>query len=106
MGVELRESFRGRLSLCRAQWIAREAHRDDGAAAFGGGEGHLASVLLDDPQRTMRGMLRGAATGSAPRRGNTRSQERSLAAQALDGAVTSAMSSVPEALARAVEATR
>jgi hypothetical protein len=59
-------------------------------------------MLLDEPQRALRGELRGAATGSEPRRSRSRrAQERRLAEQALEGAVRSAMSNVHQAIQRA-----
>lgn len=58
-------------------------------------------VLLDEPQRNMRGALNGAATGIDAIRGNRAEQERHLAEQAVDGAVHSAMSQAPTAFARA-----
>jgi hypothetical protein len=59
-------------------------------------------LLLAEPQRNMRGMLQGAATGKAPRTPRKRQeQERRLAEKALEGAVRSAMANVPTALARA-----
>lgn len=59
-------------------------------------------VLLDDPSRNMRGALNGAATGVDLLSGARLQQERRLAHQALAGAVRSALSSAPQAFARAV----
>jgi len=57
-------------------------------------------MLMDEPDRILRGMLSGAATGSDALRGPRRTeQERRLAEQALAGAVRSAISGVPRALA-------
>lgn len=59
-------------------------------------------MLLDHPDHNMRGELRGAATGSEPRRRQQRrEQERRLAAQALEGAVRSAMANADSAIRRA-----
>ncbi|MCS6800138.1 MAG: HEAT repeat domain-containing protein [Myxococcota bacterium] len=58
-------------------------------------------VLLDARERSLRGELRGAATGSEPARGHVADQERRLAEQALAGAVRSAMANASVALARA-----
>lgn len=58
-------------------------------------------VLLDEPQRNIRGMLSGAATGTEERRRNRNQQEQRLAQQALSAAVRSAMSSASSALSRA-----
>lgn len=60
-------------------------------------------MLLDHPELALRGELRGAASGSEPRRAGRqrRAQEERLAAQALEVAVRSAMSNVRDALARA-----
>ncbi len=58
-------------------------------------------VLMDHPEQALRGELRGAASGSEPRRRARRDQEQRLAAQALEGAVRSAMSNVQTALQRA-----
>src|SRR5688572_14888762 len=46
-------------------------------------------MVLDEPDRIMRGMLQGAATGTDARRGRRDDQERRLAEQALAGAVRS-----------------
>lgn len=60
-------------------------------------------VLLNEPERALRGELRGAASGSEPRRrGGRTEQERRLAAQALEGAVRSAMANARQAIQRAV----
>lgn len=59
-------------------------------------------VLADDPSRNMRGALNGAATGVDLLSGARLQQERRLAHQALAGAVRSALSSAPQAFARAV----
>jgi len=56
-------------------------------------------MLLDDGN--IRGMMSGAATGTEPPRANRREQTARLASQALSGAVRSAVSSAPTALARA-----
>jgi hypothetical protein len=58
-------------------------------------------LLMDEPGRNLRGMLHGAATGSETRRGLREEQERALAAQALSGAVRSAMSGAASAIASA-----
>jgi len=57
-------------------------------------------MLLDEPQRSLRGELRGAASGTEIRRVRS-DQEIRLAQQALQGAVRSAMSNAPQAFARA-----
>ena len=66
----------------------------------------VALMLLDGESEAIRGELRGAATGTAPRRGRPsrqarRQQGQQLASQALSGAVRSAMSSAQTALVRA-----
>ena len=59
-------------------------------------------MLLDHPEHNMRGELRGAATGSEPRRRRaSRDQLQRLAAQALEGAVRSAMANADQAIRRA-----
>lgn len=58
-------------------------------------------MLLDEPERRIRSVLNGAATGSAARRGPRQAQERRLAEQALSGAVRSAMSGASQAIASA-----
>lgn len=55
-------------------------------------------MLLQEPDRVMRGMLQGAATGTAERHRNRPDQERRLADQALEGAVQSAMSNAYQAI--------
>ena len=57
-------------------------------------------MLLDDAERAIRGELRGAATGTEPRRRQP-DQEVRLAEQALSGAVQSAMSNARQAIVRA-----
>lgn len=56
-------------------------------------------MLLDEPERVMRGVLNGAATGSDEI--GSQDQERRLAEQALAGAVRSALSGVGGALEQA-----
>lgn len=56
-------------------------------------------MLLDEPERVMRGVLNGAATGSDEV--GSQDQERRLAEQALAGAVRSALSGVGGALEQA-----
>ena len=59
-------------------------------------------MLLDAQERALRGEMRGAATGAEPRRSRSRrDQDLRLAAQALEGAVRSAMSGAPQAIQRA-----
>ncbi|MEM9192844.1 MAG: HEAT repeat domain-containing protein, partial [Myxococcota bacterium] len=58
-------------------------------------------MLLDGEQRSIRGEMRGAATGSAPRQRARAQQERALAEQALSAAVRSALSNAQRAIARA-----
>lgn len=59
-------------------------------------------MLLDHPDQNMRGELRGAATGSEPRRrGGQREQLTRLASQALGGAVRSALADADLAIQRA-----
>ncbi|MEC7520295.1 MAG: HEAT repeat domain-containing protein [Myxococcota bacterium] len=59
-------------------------------------------MLMDEPERNLRGMLQGAAEGSQPqRRGARREQEASLARQALTGAVRGAMSGAARAISTA-----
>jgi hypothetical protein len=57
-------------------------------------------MLLDDRARAIRGELRGAATGTEPRR-RQNDQEVRLAEQALSGAVRSALSNAQQAIAQA-----
>jgi len=57
-------------------------------------------MLLDDRQQSLRGEIRGAATGTEPRR-RSRDQLQRLADQALEGAVRSAMGNVRQAFHRA-----
>jgi hypothetical protein len=61
----------------------------------------VSMMLLAEPGRSLRGMLRGAATGSEPRQRNRRAQEHRLAEEALSAAVRSAMSGVATASSRA-----
>jgi hypothetical protein len=66
----------------------------------------ISLMLLDGRQRALRGELRGAATGTEPRRrdrAQRAEQEERLAQQALQGAVRSAMANARQALARAAE---
>ncbi len=64
----------------------------------------ISLILLDHAQRSLKGELRGAATGTEPRhQRDYQEQERRLAEQALSGAVRSAMSNVTDAIARAAE---
>jgi hypothetical protein len=58
-------------------------------------------LLMDHPGRNLRSMLNGAATAAQPARGARAEQERELAAQALTGAVRSAMSGAARAIAAA-----
>lgn len=58
-------------------------------------------MLLEEPGRSIRSVLNGAATGSSPQRGTRADQERQLAEQALSGAVRSAMSGAARAIASA-----
>jgi hypothetical protein len=61
-------------------------------------------MLLDHQERSIRGELRGAATGTEPRRRERiQEQEKRLAEQALSGAVRSAMANADQALARAAQ---
>jgi hypothetical protein len=59
------------------------------------------SLMLLDDGRNLRGVLNGAATGQAERRGAREQQERDLAEQALAGAIRSAMSGAARAIASA-----
>jgi hypothetical protein len=64
----------------------------------------ISLMLLDGRHRALRGELRGAATGTEPRRrdrAQRAEQEQRLAQQALQGAVRSAMANARQALARA-----
>jgi len=61
----------------------------------------VSMMLLAEPGRSLRGMLRGAATGSEPRQRNRRAQEARLTQEALSAAVRSAMSGVATAISRA-----
>ena len=66
----------------------------------------ISLMLLDGRHRALRGELRGAATGTEPRRSDRAQrveQEQRLAQQALQGAVRSAMANARQALARAAE---
>ncbi|MEQ8459047.1 MAG: HEAT repeat domain-containing protein [Sandaracinaceae bacterium] len=59
-------------------------------------------MLMDEPERNLRGMLQGAAEGSQPqRRGARQQQESTLARQALTGAVRGAMSGAAQAISNA-----
>jgi len=56
-------------------------------------------MLLDEPGRSIKGVLSGAAAATASRRSRGRGeQEISLASQALEGAVRSAMANAAQAL--------
>lgn len=57
-------------------------------------------MLLEEPGRSIRGVLTGVATGTSPERGARDEQERYLAEQALAGAVRTAMSGAAQAIAR------
>ncbi|RLB55113.1 MAG: hypothetical protein DRJ42_07090 [Deltaproteobacteria bacterium] len=64
----------------------------------------ISLMLLDGRRRSLRGELRGAATGTEPRRrdrAQRAEQEKRLAERALQGAVRSAMSNASQALERA-----
>jgi len=61
----------------------------------------VSMMLLAEPGRSLRGMLRGAATGSEPRQRDRRVQEHRLAEETLSAAVRSAMSGVATAISRA-----
>lgn len=56
-------------------------------------------MLMDEPGRSLRGVLNGAATHASAPRGPRAEQERRLAEQALSGAVRSAMSGAAQAIA-------
>ncbi len=58
-------------------------------------------VLLEEPGRNLRGMLRGAATGLERHARDVRTQEARLAEEALSAAVRSAMSTADVAISRA-----
>jgi len=58
-------------------------------------------LVFDEQQRSMRGELRGTAMGSEPRRQRGPNQVQRLATRALAGAVRSALSNAPQALAQA-----
>ncbi len=60
-------------------------------------------MLLAEPDRIMRGMLSGAATGTAERHRDRREQEEHLADEALAGAVASALSNAYQAFGQAVQ---
>lgn len=55
-------------------------------------------LLLDEPERVLRSMMRGAATGMEEARGPQSSQRRMLARKAITGAVRSAMTNAPAAI--------
>jgi hypothetical protein len=55
-------------------------------------------LLLDEPERILRSMLRGAATGMEEPRGPEASQRRLLARQAITGAVRSAVTNAKRAI--------
>ncbi len=57
-------------------------------------------MLLDEPDRILRGILRGAATGVGIRRSNSTELEERLSHQALAGAVESALAKAHQALAQ------
>lgn len=64
----------------------------------------ISLMLLDGQRRSLRGELRGAATGTEPSRRNRdqrAEQEKRLAGRALQGAVRSAMANASQALERA-----
>jgi hypothetical protein len=66
----------------------------------------ISLMLLDGQRRSLRGELRGAATGTEPWRrdgAQREAQEQRLAEQALQGAVRSAMANANQALARAAQ---
>jgi hypothetical protein len=58
-------------------------------------------VLLEEPGRNLRGMLRGAATGLERSARDVRRQEARLAEEAMSAAVRSAMSTADVAISRA-----
>jgi len=58
-------------------------------------------MLMDEPGRSLRSVLNGAATHASAPRGARTEQERRLAEQALSGAVRSAMSGAAQAIASA-----
>ena len=55
-------------------------------------------LVMDEPDRTLRSMLKGAATGSEQLRGAREAQLRTLAHKALKGAVRSALGNMLEAV--------
>jgi len=55
-------------------------------------------LVMDEPERTLRSMLKGAATGSEQLKGAREVQLRTLAQKALKGAVRSALGNVQEAV--------
>ena len=60
-------------------------------------------MLLDEPDRSLRGVLNGAATGTEPRTRRSRdrgAQQQRLATQALEAAVRSAMRTAATAISR------
>lgn len=97
-----REIQRRRLPRLRLEGnlvrVQREARSNDLSVRC-----EVSLMLLDDPDRVMRGMLQGAATGTEQRSQSARDQERRLAEQALAGAVRSAMSNADSAFTRAVQ---
>ncbi len=59
-------------------------------------------MLLEEPDRNLRGVLSGAATGTEPRSRNRYRQHTRLAQRAVSAAVRSAMASVSHTISRAV----
>jgi HEAT repeat protein len=55
-------------------------------------------LLMDEPERTLRGLLKGAAVSSEQPRGQADAQQIALARRALQSAVRSALSSAAEAI--------
>ncbi len=55
-------------------------------------------LLMDEPERTLRGLLRGAATSSEQPRGDGEAQQRLLARKTLKSAVHSALSNAADAI--------
>ncbi|MDH5493052.1 MAG: HEAT repeat domain-containing protein, partial [Myxococcales bacterium] len=64
----------------------------------------ISLMLLGEPDRNLRGMLTGAATGTEPPRADRAAQEARLAEQALSAAVRSAMSDAQRAIREAARA--
>jgi len=75
--------------------VLRSANVGDGTYSV---RAEVSLLLLDERERALRSMLRGAATGTEPQHGMRGVQERQLARKALQGAVRSAMANASTAM--------